>query len=262
MYLQVDVSDINKAVYVASTLVLVIVLALIFFVVLYRKSHNIYIKEKELMNAQFKQALLQVQTEVQEETYATLGKELHDNIGQLLSSTKMLLAVSERDFEAVPVTFKKAEETLRKAIVELRALSKVFSKDWLLQFDLFKNIEEEIGRINIGRTINIVFARNGETLPNTDVQLIIFRVVQEGIQNIIKHSRASHAMVQIEALPESLTVRISDDGIGIGKTVTKGLGMINMKQRIELINGRISWRGGQESGAIVEITLPIQSTDA
>lgn len=80
-----------------TTIVVVLLVAfLMFFFIRYRSRSNAYIKEREAMKKAFEQNLLQSQIEVQEATFAGLGKELHDNIGQLLSSTKMLLGITQR----------------------------------------------------------------------------------------------------------------------------------------------------------------------
>ena len=110
------------------------------------------------MENAFQQELLQTQLETQESTFYQISQELHDNIGQLLSSTKLLIGITkmciaQNDFTNVPDTISTAEQTLSKAIQDLRSLSKSLNKEWLHQFNLVENLEEEIKRINAARNI-------------------------------------------------------------------------------------------------------------
>ena len=100
------------------------------------------------MQQEFQQQLLQSQVEVQEHTFEQIGKELHDNVGQLLGSTRMLLGITERSLQQVPPTLSSANETLSKAIQEIRTLSKILNKEWLEQFSFQENLQAEIQRIN------------------------------------------------------------------------------------------------------------------
>jgi len=111
---------------VFTTIVLLLLVAfLLFFFIRYRFKNNTYIKEKEAMKKFFEKTLLQSQIEVQEATLAGIGKELHDNIGQLLSSTKMFLGITQRNLPESPETLNIAEETLGKAINEFACTFKI-----------------------------------------------------------------------------------------------------------------------------------------
>lgn len=257
MYLQADLSIIDKSIYIASGILALLVMLLLFFVVLYRKSHNIFLKEKELMNAQFAQALLQSQIEVQEETFSALGKELHDNIGQLLSTTKMLLGITQRNMPSVPDTLLTAENTLGQAIGELRSLSKSMSREWLEQFNLLQNLQAEVTRVNAGHEVMTYLTGSDRLSLSSDKQIILFRIIQEALQNAIKHAQASHIWLSITEDPSGIITIIKDDGIGIAAIdVVKGLGMINMQHRTQLLDGTIEWKPADVSGTCVQITIP------
>src|SRR6266513_5304855 len=133
-------NDIMFAIIFATVVLVLLAGFLFFFFLKYRYRKNEYIKEREIMKQTFEQTLLQSQIEVQEATFSILAKELHDNVGQLLSSSKMLLGITQRNFSNAPETLTIAEETLGKAITELRSLSKSIDKEWLEQFDLIDNL--------------------------------------------------------------------------------------------------------------------------
>jgi signal transduction histidine kinase len=164
----------------------------LFLIVYYKGKKRKVQLEKEQMQQSFSQQLLQSQIETQEETMSILGKELHDNVGQLLSSTKMLIGITERSLDNPPATLLTANETLSKAIHELRSLSKSLNKEWLEQFNFIENIKAEATRINSSGMVTCSSAILTALPLKADEQLILFRIVQEAIQNALKHAKASH----------------------------------------------------------------------
>ena len=210
-----------------------------------------------MMKKTFEDALLHSQIEVQEATFSVLAKELHDNVGQLLSSSKMLLGITQRNMTNAPLTLNIAEETLGKAIHELRSLSKSLDKEWLEQFDLIENLGTEIKRINAGMVLEIHFSHPGKLPLTVEEQIILFRIIQEALQNAIKHSDAKNIFIEIETIDENIIVNITDDGKGFEPTFNDGLGMRNMKHRTKLLGGNITW-DTPEKGSSVTIQLPLK----
>ncbi len=245
------------------TIIVLLLLAasLLFFFIRYRLKNNAYIKEKEAMKKSFERTLLESQIEVQEATFATLGKELHDNIGQLLSSTKMFLGITQRNFLSTPDTLTMAEDTLSKAINELRALSKSLDKEWLEQFNFIQNLEAESERINEARSLQILFSHPGELFLKADEQIILFRIVQEAIQNAIKHAHAKKIEINLSIVKETIKITVIDDGTGFNETLTtEGLGMRNMRHRTNLLGGSIFWNS-TVGGSSVTIELPFKTNE-
>lgn len=210
-----------------------------------------------MMKKTFEDALLHSQIEVQEATFSVLAKELHDNVGQLLSSSKMLLGITQRNMTNTPLTLNIAEETLGKAIHELRSLSKSLDKEWLEQFDLIENLGTEIKRINAGLVLEIHFLHSGKLPLTVEEQIILFRIIQEALQNAIKHSDAKNIFIEIETTDENIIVNITDDGKGFEPIFNDGLGMRNMKHRTKLLGGNITWNI-PEKGSSVTIQLPLK----
>ena len=102
----------------------------------------------------------------------------------------MLLGITQRNLADIPETLTIAQETLGKAISELRSLSKSLDKEWLAQFDLIDNLATEINRINAGLILEIHFSHPGKLSLTVEKQIILFRIIQEALQNAIKHSEA------------------------------------------------------------------------
>jgi len=220
--------------------------------------------EKKMMQQDFEQQLLQAQMEVQEATFSALGKELHDNVGQLLSSTKMLLGITQRNLSTIPDTLTTAEETLGKAIQELRSLSKTLSKEWLEQFSFIENLQTEALRINATDHLQVSFEHSNTLLPlATNEQIILFRIVQEALQNAIKHAAAKQINIRMSVDNTSLSIIIKDNGNGFDLSTTiPGVGFINMNHRTKVLGGDVQWETAPGKGTTVSIQLPVKNIDA
>lgn len=208
------------------------------------------------MQYQKEQELLQLRIQVQEATLTEIGKELHDNIGQLLGSTKLLLELVDLKKNNSNELLATIKETVTKALSEVRALSKTLNKEWLDQFDLSENIRSEIKRLEGLQDLKIQFAKTGEINLDKEYCLILFRVIQEAIQNALKHSAAHNIHLFILADSSKIKVIIEDDGRGIIKPdFLAGVGILNMKQRTKLLNGEITW-ADNVPGCKVVIEIP------
>lgn len=211
------------------------------------------------MQKEFQQQLMQSQIEVQEQTFITLSQELHDNVGQLLGSAKMLIGITGRNLPQVPDTLKTADETIAKAIADLRSLSKSMNKEWLHHFSLVENLEAESQRINAAREVQVnVMADTRKLLLENDRQVMLFRIIQEAMQNSMRHGKAQHIRIQIETINDMIEVKVADDGIGFdtANPSLTGVGIIHLQQRTRLLNGEIEWQSKPGAGTVVAIRVP------
>jgi signal transduction histidine kinase len=243
----------------ASSILLLITLFIVMLVMAYLRRDLKHLKEKETMEADFEKQLLQSQLETQEETLNQLSIEIHDNVGQLLNSTKLLIGITQRSLTESPDTLTMADETLAKAIQELRSLSKALNKEWLQQFDFIENLEAEINRINAAKNLQIHLFRPTSLSLKPGEQTILFRIVQEILQNSIKHAQAKNIDIKMKEDAQQLTIYISDDGTGFSESeVSKSVGILNVKHRTRLLGGTVEWQSSITSGTSVTIQLPIK----
>lgn len=247
---------------VVVVLLLIILLTgfIISFVRIYQRRRQEFIREMTLLKQNYEETLLKARVEVQESTLSTLSKELHDNIGQLLSTAKMLLGITERSFDKPPDTLTTANETIGKAIGELRSLSKVLDKEWLEQFDLVANLKTEIERVNNAKALQIEMSLPEKLKLKADEQIILFRIIQEAIQNAVKHSGASILLININLQAAGLFVSVEDNGSGYNaEDEANGMGMLNIKHRASLLGGSVSFHTSAQ-GSSVKIYLPEKNT--
>lgn len=247
----------------ASILLLLITLFIVMLVMAYLKRDLKHLKEKESMEEDFEKQLLQSRLETQEETLNQFGNELHDNIGQLLNSTKLLIGVAQRTIPNSPDTLITADETLAKAIQELRALTKSLNKEWLEQFNFIENLEAEINRINSARSLHIYLSSSHSLPMKADEQIILFRIVQEVLQNAIKHAGPQNIYIKIKEETSSLTISIADDGLGFEeRALVKGVGILNIKHRTHLLGGTVQWQSATSKGTVVIIQIPVKPLES
>lgn len=257
-------SDLNPTIYIigGAAIFSILIFFIIMFIFLYQRRRHKHLRERQELQNSFQREILKTQLETQETTFHQISEELHDNIGQLLSSTVMLLGITQRSLKEVPDTLRTAEQTLAKAIQDLRMLSKSLNKEWLHQFNVLENLVAEAERINTANTILITIASNAKSLPlSAESQVMLFRIIQEAIHNSVKHSAAKQVVIHI-SVEELIRVTITDNGKGFHfqESHPNGVGIMNMKHRTMLLGGTINWKSQQESGTEVSIQIPIQAT--
>jgi signal transduction histidine kinase len=244
----------------ASSILLLITLFIVMLVMAYLRRDLKHLKEKETMEADFEKQLLQSQLETQEHTLNQLSNEIHDNVGQLLNSTKLLIGLTQRSLPEPPETLVMADDTLAKAIQEVRTLSKALNKEWLQQFDFIQNLETEIARINAAKSMRIALFRPQNINLKRDQQTILFRIVQEILQNAIKHAHAKLIEIKIREENGMLVIFIADDGTGFDEAGTrKSVGLLNIRHRTRLLGGTVEWQSSINKGTAVTIQLPVNS---
>lgn len=242
-----------------SVLLLLIAVFVINLGFTYKKKRQRHDLEMNSLRHEFEQEMLKARIETHEQVQLQLSQEIHDNVGQLLSSTKMMMTILQRQLKEVPDVFFTTEETLSKAINELRSLSKSMNREWLERFDLIDNLENEIQRINNAGRLHIGF-HCARLIPLTsNKQIILFRIIQETIQNTIKHAGANKLAIAISPGAAGLAIELKDDGRGFDTSAgsNNGIGILNIKNRVRLLGGTVDWSSAAGKGTLVQISIPV-----
>jgi signal transduction histidine kinase len=244
---------------IGSAFFILVAIGIIVLLLIYQKRQLQYVMEKQELSNQFQKELLKARIETREETLNQISRELHDNIGQLLSSAKLLIAVAYRSLPSPKEELQLAEETISKAINDLRALSKSLNKEWLEKFNFIENLTSEVRRINSSKELVMTLAHPDEILLPSEHQLVLFRIVQETCQNSLKHGKASRIKIGVQQASARLEVQIEDNGKGfdVADTSRHGVGMLNIKNRTQLLGGKANWMSSGE-GTLVTIQIPTQ----
>lgn len=244
----------NQFIYLILLLSISVFVILIVVVILVLRNARIQI-EKQQEQQFFEEQLLKSRIEISEENMRYIGRELHDNIGQLLSVAGMELKMNQH-FLARDSSLVEVSDIISKSILELRHLSKSLNNDALLNEGLQKSIEREISRINRMGLLNAKLDYDSEVSLTSKVELIIFRVLQEFISNTVKHASAKNLTVSIKTLNDQTIVTAQDDGVGFDpQSVIKNSGLINIESRVKMINGDINLTSSPNEGTLLQIKL-------
>jgi PAS domain S-box-containing protein len=205
--------------------------------------------------------LTQATIDGQENERRELGKELHDNIGQQLTTVKLFLdmAKSNSDNETNEM-LNMAVKGVTDLINEVRAMSRSLVPHTLNDLGLTESLIELISSINRLQSLQITFSHQGfeEKLLADNKQLMIFRIVQEQLNNIIKHSGATEAMVNLSINNNNAVLTIKDNGQGFDlKSLKKGLGFTNIRNRAELFGGQAQILSAPGEGCLIKVSIPV-----
>ena len=265
-------SDIRVTIYISTLIFLLLGCVLIFFLLYYRNSKNKQLLEKENMKVSFQRNLLQTQLEIQEQTLNTISQEIHDNIGQILSLAKLNLGTMDlQKPERLQQKIDDSRVLVGKAIQDLRDLSRSLNTDYVQQMGLQRAIEYELELLRkAGKHETRMDIQGAVYRLETQKELILFRIVQEILNNVIKHANASRITVQLNYKPELFILSVADNGEGFDISLLKetenskfGIGIKNMHNRAKLIGAEYSITSSKDNGTQVHISLPmiLNSTD-
>jgi two-component system sensor histidine kinase UhpB len=196
----------------------------------------------------------------QEKERAEIGRELHDNINQILTTTKMYLdmALTEKDISEELMI--KSHENISSAIEEIRSLSKSLVPPSLGDIGIKEAIAEMIASLNVSQKLNIRLKTSGISTAEIpgNVQLMVFRIVQEQVSNVIKHAKATEAEIKLIVHDKDLKIVITDNGIGFDpRKRGKGIGLMNITSRAEVHNGTVDVLSAPGKGCTLKISIPL-----
>lgn len=229
----------------ASLFTLVILLFLFSFIIQYQRKSTAFQAEKKVMQSAFEQELLKTQLEIQEQTLKNISQEIHDNIGQVLSLVKLHLGtIDTAKPDAIQEKVNSSKDLVTKAIQDLRNLSKSLDTDVVKARGLIAAAKTELETIQrAGLHKTHLFIEGEHYYLENNTELILFRIFQEILNNIIKHARAKNIVANFIYQPHLFVLEIKDDGEGFDlNTITTeennetGLGLRNMHNRARMVN--------------------------
>jgi len=246
----------DRFVIIFTFTLLIIVLTMIFvYVIFIRKKTTLLIEQKE-KDMHFEKELATSQVEMKEQTLNYIGQELHDDLGQKLSVVRLrhnqlISKLSNAEKEELS----ELNELLGECIQDIRNLSKTLITEQIIHFGLVESIEREIQRIQKLKLLKIELKTEKHDIDITPKHgLILFRIIQESINNILKHSRAKNVLVEVEDDQERLKITISDNGKGFNTNIIgDGSGLKNMALRAKLIQAEFSIQSKLEEGTKTSI---------
>jgi PAS domain S-box-containing protein len=190
-----------------------------------------------------------------------IAKELHDNINQILSATKLCIEMAKSsDAMNRKALLAKSTNNIMKAIEEIRNLSKNLETQSIKDLGLYGSIKMLLEDSMATHSIKFEFAHHEINEDDLDekLKLNIFRIVQEQVNNIIKHSKAKHAAVYLDGNTNEVELLVSDDGIGFDISSQKmGLGIKNIIGRAEIHQGKVTIDSTPGKGSRVKVIFSL-----
>ena len=256
-------SDIEILSVIATIVLLLLTSFITVFFFIFQKRQLQNLQEKAALKTAYDQEILKSQIEVQNQTLQHIGQELHDNIGQLLSVAKINLNILEESDNEELEYIKQTNEIITQSISDLRALTKSLDGDFVRDFGLEESIAHELQRIRKTRRFQTEISVLGNKRKlGYEREIVLFRIVQEVLNNALKHSKAKNLTIVLHYFPESFTLNISDNGKGFDlenvnqKSISQaGAGLRNIQRRMELIGGECSI--SSEIGKGTEVILKL-----
>lgn len=221
-------------------------------VIVYQKRKIRNIREQQRLITEYEQAVLEAKVEIREETLKYVGQELHDNVGQVLSLIKLYLSRPEmRHKTDIP-------QLIDQAILDIRSLSQDLNINRVEQYSLNDFIEQELNKVHKSGFVKTSFESMGICEPlKMQSKLMISRIFQECISNILKHAEAKHIFVKLLTEEGSCLLSVRDDGIGFETTAGHlGSGLINIYDRVKLIGGDIKITSRLGVGTEIMLRIP------
>lgn len=206
----------------------------------------------------------------QEEERSRVAREIHDGPAQSMSNVVLKAEICEKlidiDLDQARNELKHLKKIVRDSLKDVRRIIYDLRPMSLEDLGLLPTLQKYVESFSIETGINVSFHRRGldMAIDDKNLNLTIFRVVQEALNNVRKHSEAKTAEVRVEFTPVSVALKISDTGKGFNTNRMKvekddnsgGFGLFSMKERIELMNGKMEVTSQPGKGTVVKVVLP------
>ena len=254
---------------VISVLILIFLLIIITYYSLRQKDLQIKLSKTELLQSQNLDKLksesqvriLNAAIDGKESERKEIAETLHDSVSALLSSANLHLQASRTQFKGkVPIEIDKSQKIINEASTKIRNLSHSLMSSVLLKFGLnfaIKDIAEKYSNSELSIDTQIESLRRYDQ----NFEIKTHNIIQEFINNILKHSKANNALIKLKEIDGKLVLEISDDGIGFNKntiTAREGIGINQIDARIQMMKGKFKIITSKGNGTVIKVELPIQ----
>ena len=253
--------DIPTIIMLGTIGILVLIAFIGLFILLYQKKMLEQKQKQVQLELDNQNQMIKMQIESQEQERKRIGADLHDSLGSLLWGAKVNASFIQRSAELQDqalTSYEDLSQILDESISVVRRISWELTPEAFHYSGLSESIKKMCSRLD-GKGQKIIFTENGTRLWNDDRALQMFRVVQELINNAVKHSSATIIAVELFWYDNNLLLKVMDDGTGIHETdEKKGVGLWNIRKRIDQLSGKISiGNPPTHSGTEINIDVPL-----
>ena len=203
----------------------------------------------------------------QESTLRYISRELHDEFGQILTAIGSMLARAGSHApkgSQLHTDLHEVREITQKALESVRSLSQALHPVMLDEAGLESTMDWYLSTVERQAGIKIAYEKSGAPLAvDGNAAVHVYRILQEALNNVARHSGAKQAWVRLRFLPEALELEVEDHGKGFTPQQTQhGIGLVAMRERAGLLGGSIEFLRPGENGTLVRLKIPIEKTSA
>ncbi|MDQ0475803.1 MULTISPECIES: sensor histidine kinase [Chryseobacterium] len=242
---------------ITTFIILIVILMMVLVYGIFIKKKSELLLSQQRKEALFEQELAISQVEIKEQTLNYIGQELHDDLGQKLSVARLMTnKLARADEEEKTNIAHEINLLIGECIQDIRNLSKVFISKQVRHFGFVESLEREISRIERLDLLEVEYVINNHELEiNSDHALILFRIIQESINNVIKHARSNKVLIKVDDHPNFTEININDYGVGFNaEHRNDGSGLENIKNRAKLIDATFKINSTENLGTEITIT--------
>jgi signal transduction histidine kinase len=247
----------NVYIFLAAMLVVIVLTSL------YLVQYNRRLFDQVATLSERRSELAQQLISMQENTFRSISLELHDDFGQILTAIGVMLQRADRRTGDLLEVREIVQTTLEK----VRSLSHALHPVVLDEAGLESALDVYLPTFGKQTGIEIRYEKTGAARElERELSIHLYRVTQEALNNVARHSNSKCAAVRLRYLPDAVVLEIQDEGIGFQNKDSHGLGLVSMRERAEMVNGTIEYASGEgdggKSGVLVRVTVPLAAPAA
>jgi len=236
-------------------------LIITFLIVLNKRKQNLLKTKMQAAFLEHKNMAASAILDAEERERKRIASDLHDGIGQMMSAVKMNLSgiASKTNLfnEQEKILLDKTIALVDESCKEVRIISHNLMPNALLKSGLSSAIKTFLDKID-HKKLKVNLHTDGlEERLNDNTEIILYRAIQEIVNNVIKHSKANQLVISLIKDNDGISCTIEDNGIGFEMSQTQnGIGLKNIKNRISYLNGTVEWDSAKDKGTLVAIHIP------
>lgn len=247
----------KRNVYIYLTAVLIVVVLSSIYLVVYNRRMFQHVAELSERRSELARQLISMQ----ENTFRSISRELHDEFGQILTAVGAMLQRAQRrtpqEAGADRADLREIHETVQTTLEKVRTLSQALHPVVLDDAGFEGAVDAYLPRYEKQTGIAIRYEKTGDGRElDRAIAIQLYRVLQEALNNVARHSKSKRAAVRLGFLPGSVVLEVEDEGVGFGARNGQGMGLVSMRERAELVNGRVEFLDREGGGALVRLTVP------
>lgn len=245
----------NKWIIVSVAVIVALILLLVLMYVVDRNKRKRSLEKLNLLEKEKEIRVLEAMIEGEEKERSRLAKELHDGVGGILSASKMHLSILKNHTEDQEL--QQGLSLIDTASSEIRNIAHNLAPEFLVKYGIDKALEIYCKRVS-NRKLQVLYYRYGE-IPKLELnfQMAVYRIVQELINNAMKHSQGKQAVVQMNIHAQAMNITVEDNGTGLSAENAQGIGLMNLKARVAAMSGvmDIDARPGEGTSILLEFDM-------